>query len=108
MRSPSKKFKKSRKNAKLRSINYTIRIIPYPEGQDKDLSKENLHHAACPRIYRIVEDLPVTDTFKYKKAAIKEDKIRPGDYFVTKDGRVEVLGQQQIQNILAGKHNDIF
>jgi len=50
----------------------------------------------------------VTDTFKYKKAVIKEEPVLPGDFFVSKDGKVSLLDEQKIDNLLGGKLNDFI
>jgi hypothetical protein len=39
---------------------------------------------------------------------IKEEPISPGDFFVSKEGKVTVLDEQTIHNLLGGKLNDLI
>jgi len=68
---------------------------------------ENLHPAACPRIYRVQDHLQMTDTFKYKKAAISKEPMLPGDFLVSqRNGEVTILTEETIADLLIGKLNN--
>ena len=47
----------------------------------------------------------MTDTFKYKKAAISKEPIKEGDFFVNSSGKVSTFDAKLIDDLLAGKLN---
>ena len=47
----------------------------------------------------------MTDTFKYKKAAISEEPIKEGDFFVDSRGKVSVFDAKMISDLFTGKLN---
>ena len=47
----------------------------------------------------------MTDTFKYKKAAISKESIKEGDFFVNSSGKVSTFDAKLIDDLLAGKLN---
>ena len=75
-------------------------------GHLAQLARENLNPAGCPRVYRVKAALPITDTFKYKKAELSKEGIAAGDYFVDKSGNVQPLDSQGTVELLAGMWNE--
>jgi len=89
-----------------------LKQLPGQQIEISDIKKcasicsENLHPAACPRIYRVQDHLQMTDTFKYKKAAISKEPICPGDFLVTRTGDVSQLTEETITDLLEGHFNN--
>ena len=52
------------------------------------------------------DTLQMTDTFKYKKNAIAKEPIRPGDFLASRNGKVSVLDEESIGQLLRGEFND--
>lgn len=69
---------------------------------------ENLLSAARPRIYRVQDTLQMTDTFKYKKAAISKEAILPGDFFVARNKDVSIFTEETIKDLLEGRCNNVI
>ena len=68
----------------------------------------NIHPAGTPRIYKIVASIPMTDTYKYKKAQVAKEDITEEDYFCDKSNQVVKFNKQLINELLNGKLNNII
>ena len=50
----------------------------------------------------------MTDTFKYKKAAISKEAILPGDFFVARNKDVSIFTEETIKDLLEGRCNNVI
>ena len=68
----------------------------------------DVHPAGKPRVYRIVDSIPMTDTFKYKKVQIAKEDITENDFFCDKNDNVTKLSEEVLNDLLSGKLNAII
>ena len=68
----------------------------------------DVHPAGKPRVYRVVDSIPMTDTFKYKKAQIAKEDITENDFFCDKNDNVTKLSTEVLTNLISGKLNAII
>ena len=68
----------------------------------------DVHPAGKPRVYRIVDSIPMTDTFKYKKVQIAKEDITENDFFCDKNDNVTKLSEEVLNDLLSGKLNSMI
>jgi len=68
----------------------------------------DVHPAGKPRVYRVVDSIPMTDTFKYKKAQIAKEDITENDFFCDKNDNVTKLSKEVLSDLISGKLNAII
>ena len=68
----------------------------------------DVHPAGKPRVYRVVDSIPMTDTFKYKKAQIAKEDITEDDFFCDKNDNVKKLSPEVLSDLISGKLNAII
>ena len=73
-----------------------------------DSISNDVHPAGKPRVYRVVDSIPMTDTFKYKKAQIAKEDITKNDFFCDKTDNVTKLSQEVLSDLISGKLNAII
>ena len=73
-----------------------------------NLISNDVHPAGKPRVYRIVDSIPMTDTFKYKKVQIAKEDITENDFFCDKNDNVTKLSGKILSDLISGKLNAII
>ena len=92
---------------KLNACNETTTELETIQSIANSISND-VHPAGKPRIYRIVDSIPMTDTFKYKKAQISKEDITENDFFCDKNDIVQKLNKELLSDFLSGKLNAII
>ena len=92
---------------KLSSSNDTIDELTTIQSIANSISND-VHPAGKPRVYRIVDSIAMTDTFKYKKVQISKEDITENDYFCDKNDTVQKLNSELLENLVSGKLNAII